>query len=31
MKKSNLLSLLGVFALILTGCQTPVESPSSNE
>ena len=31
MKKNNLLSLLGVFALILTGCQTPVESPSSNE
>ena len=31
MKKSNLLSLLSVFALILTGCQTPVDSSSVNQ
>ena len=31
MKKSNLLSLLGVFALILTGCKTPADSSSVNQ
>lgn len=31
MKKNNLLSLLGVFALILTGCKTPADSSSVNQ